>query len=388
MSDTYQFTAKDERAFYALARYAFHKPQSPTRDATFASLFAHSLGWGSGEPLSSGFLGTNFTVDLSGTAYKMSGVGYVASYPEATGKGGITALMHHAFTDMRAQGITLSYLAPFSTTFYRRFGYENAFVQATHTLAASDLPKFPLPADVTVTRATLNEVIDAISPVYLRNAAITHGGVRRERWWWENMATHYPEREVAVAWLGDHATGYVIYQREDREFIVHEWFFDDLPAMQALGHFIVGHKTAFEKFTYLTGDPDLLYDLVPESRHLSTTIAPYMMARIVDVADFLQRYPYQASDLAPVVMQINDDFIPENTGLWQLQIDDGTTQLTKLTQGEPMVTLSEQELVKASFGVRSLRSAYTLGLVDGDPFTVATLSDLFLQKPSQLYDYF
>ncbi|KRM72021.1 GNAT family N-acetyltransferase [Lacticaseibacillus brantae] len=384
----YQFTSKDERPFYDLVQYAFNKPQTPTRDATFASLFAHSLGWGSGQPLHSGFLATKFTVDLAGTAYQMAGVGYVASYPEASGQGEITALMHQAFSDMRMAGMTLAYLAPFSSQFYRRFGFEHAFGQATHTLPAAALPQFDAPHDVLVTREPLLESITAISPVYLRNSAVTHGAVRREQWWWENLVTHYPSRELAVARMGDHVTGYMIYERLESHFVIHELFFDDLPSLQALGHFVDGHQNMFADVTYVTGNVRPLYDLVPESTALTTTVKPYMMARIVDVADFLARYPYQVSDLAPVLLQINDDFISENDGLWQLQIDDGQVTFQKVVSGEPSVTLDIRELVKAAFGVRSLRSAYALGQIDGDPFTVATVSELFTQKPSQLYDYF
>jgi len=388
MTTPYQLTGKDERAFYDLVQYAFNKPQSPTRDATFASLFAHSLGWGSGQPLHSGFLATQFTVDFAGTAYQMGGVGYVASYPEASGKGEITALMHQAFNDMRAAGITLAYLAPFSSRFYRQFGFENAFGQATHTLPAQALPHFDAPQDVVVTREPLLESITAISPVYLRNSAVTHGAIRREQWWWENLVTHYPSRELAVARMGDHVTGYLIYERLAHEFVVHELFFDDLPTLQALGHFIAGHQNRFANFTYISGNVQPLYDIVPESTALTTTVKPYMMARIVDVADFLSRYPYQESDMAPVVLQINDDFISENAGLWQLQIDDGQVTLQQLTTGNPSVTMDIRALVKAAFGVRSLRNAYSLSQIDGDPFTVATVSELFTQKPSQLYDYF
>ncbi|WP_279384862.1 sterol carrier protein domain-containing protein [Lacticaseibacillus manihotivorans] len=50
--------------------------------------------------------------------------------------------------------------------------------------------------------------------------------------------------------------------------------------------------------------------------------------------------------------------------------------------------LSEQQLVKATFGVRRLRELYNLGLVDGDAYTIGVLSDIFIPHQTQLYDYF
>ncbi|WP_225049072.1 GNAT family N-acetyltransferase [Lacticaseibacillus kribbianus] len=389
VTDVRRLTEEDESSFYALARYAFHKPQSETRDRAFASLYAHSDAWGTGNPLSSGLLGTHFVVDLAGVTYKMSGVGYVASYPEASGQGGIRTIMAQAFADMRANGETLSYLAPFSATFYRRFGYEGAFDQVTHEMAAADLPKVPRHSGaVTVVRVPFRAAIDAMAAVYGRSKETTRGGLRRADWWWLNMADHYPNREAAVAMLGDHPTGYVIYERVGDLFWVHELFYDDLESLLALTQFCAAHRTAFARFRYTTGDPESLHDLLPDPSVLTSQVRPYMMARIVDVEDFMTRYPYQVSDLAPVVFGIKDDNIPENDGRWRLAINDGQASFTRDTSGVPAITLTIQELVKVCFGVRSLRDAYNFGLIDGDPFTVASLDDAFLQRQTQLFDYF
>lgn len=388
MTSVNRLTAADETAYYALARYAFNKPQSETRDRAFASLYEHSAAWGLGSPLESGVLGTHFEVDLAGITYQMSGVGYVASYPESAGHGGIGAIMKEAFKDMRAAGETLSYLAPFSSTFYRRFGYEGAFDQVEHRLAASAFPKVPQRnTGVTVHRVPFRAAIPAMQEVYERSSDATRGGLRRADWWWLNLADHYPDREVAVAMLGERPTGYVIYQREATTFRIFEQFHDDLDALLALARFIGGHRTAYQEFVYTTGNPESLHDLLPDPSVLHTTVRPYMMARIVDVADFMQRYPYQTSDLAPVLIAIQDDYIPENAGVWQLALDDGQASFTR-AKGTPQITLSIQQLVKATFGVRSLQDAYSLGLIDGDPFTITSVGAALLNRQAQLYDYF
>lgn len=384
-----QLTPANEAQFYALARYAFNKPQTPNRDAAFASLYAHSTAWGSGEPLASGLLGTHFAVDFAGVSYKMSGIGYVASYPEAGGNGQITAIMQAAFAQMRAQHETLSYLAPFSAPFYRRFGYEGAFDQVTHEIQAADFPRVPKPDPaMSVQRRTFTAAIPAMQAIYGRNKAATRGGLIRAKWWWQNLAAHYPQREVALALLGDHPSGYAVYERAGDTFILHELFYDDLAALIALGHFIGAHRSAFARFVYTTGNPESLHDLLPEPGRLKTSVSAFMMARIVDVEDFLQRYPYQVSDLAPVIFAIEDDFIPDNAGLWQLAIDDGRVTCQRVKKGQPAVQLSEQQLVKAAFGVRSLRDSYSLGLIDGDAYTIAAISDIFFSQQTQLYDYF
>lgn len=388
MTTVKQLTPQDEASYYALARYAFNKPTSETRDRAFASLYAHSAAWGVGEPLASGVLGTHFEVDFAGVGYGMSGIGYVASYPEAAGQGGIGDIMRTAFQAMRANGETLSYLAPFSSTFYRRFGYEGAFDQVTHVLPTHAFPKVPKrESGVTVVRVPFRAAISAMAAVYGRSKDATRGGLRRADWWWLNLADHYPDREVAVAMMGERPTGYMVYQRDGDTFRIFELFHDDLDALLALARFTGGHRSAYQQYVFTTGNPESIHDLLPDPSELQTSVRAYMMARIVDVADFMQRYPYQVSDLAPTLIAIQDDHIPENAGLWQLAISDGQVSFTRAT-GEPQITLSIQQLVKATFGVRSLRAAYTLGLVDGDPFTIASVGEAFLQRQTQLYDYF
>jgi predicted acetyltransferase len=58
---------------------------------------------------------------------KMSGIGDVASYPETRGSGGIRNIFSAIFNDLHENGTELSYLAPFSQPFYRKFGYETVF---------------------------------------------------------------------------------------------------------------------------------------------------------------------------------------------------------------------------------------------------------------------
>ena len=70
----------------------------------------------------------------------MVGIGYVASYPEARGQGGINQIMEKILEDCRYRKVSLSYLAPFSYPFYRRYGYEQSFDKISYQLNSRDVP--------------------------------------------------------------------------------------------------------------------------------------------------------------------------------------------------------------------------------------------------------
>ena len=80
-------------------------------------------------------------MNFHGVRYPMAGIGYVASYPEYRGEGGISAIMKEMLADLAKQKVALSYLAPFSYPFYRQYGYEQTFEQAEYTIKTEDWPR-------------------------------------------------------------------------------------------------------------------------------------------------------------------------------------------------------------------------------------------------------
>lgn len=65
-----------------------------------------------------------WTANFDGHPVPMGGIGGVASLPQHRRGGAIRACFAAALPDMFAGGTLLSYLYPFSTAFYRKFGYE------------------------------------------------------------------------------------------------------------------------------------------------------------------------------------------------------------------------------------------------------------------------
>lgn len=65
-----------------------------------------------------------WTANFDGHAVTMGGIGGVASLPQHRRGGAIRACFQSALRDMYDGGTLLSYLYPFSTAFYRKFGYE------------------------------------------------------------------------------------------------------------------------------------------------------------------------------------------------------------------------------------------------------------------------
>ena len=81
-----------------------------------------------------------WSVNLDGHCVPMGGIGGVASLPQYRRSGAIRGCFEKALPDMYRSGMLLSYLYPFSTEFYRKFGYELGCDRVKCRLKLSGMP--------------------------------------------------------------------------------------------------------------------------------------------------------------------------------------------------------------------------------------------------------
>lgn len=118
---------KEERLQSAqLFAIAFESPFDPNDLTPFAE---NPCIWAafdeeSGEMMSTVYV-TDYRVQFDGDRYKMGGIGGVASLPQYRRAGGIRACFQKALPILYREGYVFSYLYPFSTAYYRKFGYES-----------------------------------------------------------------------------------------------------------------------------------------------------------------------------------------------------------------------------------------------------------------------
>lgn len=386
-------TPADREAFYQLYQYAFNNHDSPTRRTFFMDRYDH--GWIYGlhdhEQLVSGLYSLPMQVNFHGVTYPMHGIGNVMSAPEYAGQGGAGKLINAALNDMVAQHVPLSYLAPFSYPYYRRFGYEHVFDHTHQVIAAADLPKIkPHDLSGTVTRYG-NEGLALVNGFYAQQPQNQRGGLIRSAWWLHYLTLKHPDWSVAIYRnAAEQIEGYFVYERQATNFAIQEWTTSTPVAFERLANFVTKHGTIFQTFSYegpsATSNLDLLADPYP----LTVTTTPYMMARIVNLAEFIRRYPF-TGDLAPVRLAVTDLVLPANQGIWELQRQNGRVTLNRVSpevSGNAELQLSIQQLTKAFFGTRPLTSAWQHGQITGDLAAAKRLDASLVHQRPALIDYF
>src|SRR5699024_8447439 len=90
--------------------------------------------------------------------------------------------------------------------------------------------------------------------------------------------------------------------------------------------FIANHDSMAETVEMTVPENDNLPILLDNPR-FEQKINPYFMARIVDVRRFFQQYPFQ-NIAKPIQLHIEDSFLPENSGTYQLHPSPEGVQVT------------------------------------------------------------
>ena len=146
---------------------------------------------------------------------------------------------------------------------------------------------------------------------------------------------------------------------------------------------MIKHQSAYEWFSYESPIGQPLPDLLANPQ-VDVKIKPYMMARIVNVADFLTRYPYQ-HDFDAIVIQVKDTNIADNEGQWQVNHINGQTTVEKITDKEPTLVTDIQNLTRSMMGYRTMKQLKQYGFLSGD---VTAFDRALIKDQPILSDYF
>lgn len=384
----YLLTEDKFEKFYDLYLYSFNRQDSEHRKDVFKERYDHSLSYGimNGSKLGSGLFSIPFDVEFHGVNFKMNGIGDVMSAPEFGGQGGASTLMNNALEDMYQNQVTLSYLAPFSFGYYRQFGYEQVFDHTQITINNDNLPKVKSSSHGYVERLNIRDTPDSVKVLYSKQPHM--GGLNRAQWWWDHMLDKHQDYKIALAYDdGNELIGYLIYYHQGETFFIQEWVNTNILSRQILSKFITKHQSIFQKFVYESPDPDFKADLFENPRIASLKVVPYMMARIVNLKDFIERYPIQKDNMERICFKV-EDTLEYNDHIWSLRINNGVVDLQITDDFKADFTLTIQTLTKAMFGYRNLNSLFESGYIEGDFDKVNKLNDIFVYDKPQLIDYF
>lgn len=336
-----------------------------------------------------------YQVTINGQVMGMSGIGDVATYPEARGTGSIRLLFEAIFNDLHEKGTELSYLAPFSQTFYRKFGYENIFDYDEIRIPKETIVQIKPEKTGSIKRVSWEnkEVQETIKELYRKTLGTHNGSLVREDYWWDFVLTFNQGRRLAIAYDDKkQACGYIVYGLIGAsEFMIYEMSYTNLFGLKKLMTFVSSHSGSFDEFVSTNlPDPKIL-ELFTETQNIVRKTHSSMMARIVNFKEFIEKFNFKSSPTKEIVyLEVIDSTCSWNNGIFKLSIVNGKATCEKIdSSNEAMIHYSGsiQRWTQIFMRRVTFEEAQWLNLIDSKNESI-NFSELFSPSTPRLYDYF
>lgn len=385
-----------------LLNYVFQISLSMNKDRHFVNAksrqfdVGHAIGWFDGNQLVSQILNLPFKVNVHGEVYEMGGITAVGTYPEYSGFGLMESLITECLQRMRDEKRYISYLFPYSIPYYRKKGWEIMSDIVEFQVKDSQLPHY----------AGLNGKIRRVDPkhddvvtIYARYAEKTHGVMVRntiawnekfqEDFWEEKFIDSDINLQAAIYYdENDVPQGYLFYRIMEENYYIDEMVYLQEEARKGLWNFVSAHRSMiYNVYGKTTGNEAVAFLL--EDSEIIQKVSPYFMARIVDVKEFLQRYPFARSHFH-IRLAVSDRIVSWNHGTFDISVANGEVLVEKVNDDleENAVQLTVQTLATMLLGYKRPCYLEKIERLQGDLEAINLLESIVPVGIPTFIDYF
>lgn len=254
--------------------------------------------------------------------FAMGGVAGVATWPEYRRQGMVKQLLSHGLKVMKDAGQSVSFLYPFSFSYYRKYGWEHIVDRKKYMIKREQLPRFR--DDSGRVERKQSDALPLLKQIYEEYGPRYNGPLKRsDDWWLHHTALSNKKSTIAVYFdeMG-RPRGYMVYRVMNKEMKIDEIIHLDESTRRGLWQFIANHDSMIDQVTLIAPTDDTLPFLLPDPR-IGQELLPYFMGRIVDAKSFLQQYPFQEGGVKRLVLSLQDPVAPWNQGRFELRFERG-----------------------------------------------------------------
>lgn len=339
-----------------------------------------------------------YTVRFDGHECDMSGVGSVVTEPEARRSGAIRAILTHQFERMRAQGQVFSMLQPFSTAFYRKFGYEASVRKVRWEIPIEFMPPASNAGFVRYEGTDeQKEAIKAVYDAYTKELGLAL--VRDDELHWKKHFDHWqPYKSDTFAYLHYGASGrpdtffaYNFKYNQPSDISLEAYnslFYANTDALLSVLSFVGTYHSYATHVKFLLPECVDFSFLLPQlnraTSEIKRSVCEGWMTRVIDAEAALRLARYRGE--GSFTVRITDEQCPWNCDTFAVRFGSGETHVTRSAAAADLECSIRAftTLVTGKLGfddIGSLPEAAVHG--NGD-----TLARAFYRKPLWIGNYF
>lgn len=334
---------------------------------------------------------------FDGKVFSGNGIGNVCTYPHHRKKGAIKAMFQKMLTDSYQSGQAFSYLYPFSEGFYGKFGYHRLSNSTEYDLRLVGFPNDSYPGSFHLLTEENTSLLAEFKTAYTIFAKKFNMMVQRDDFDWTIVtdAKAYVNNNYAYLYKDENGTpcGYVVFKKSGRTLKCRELVFDSLETLKAIFSFIKTYATDYDIFHFYA--PSTIH-----MEHFCTDFSIYPatckvamngMARVVNVETVLKNAKYIGSGSLPII--IEDKWIPENNGLFEVTFENGVAKEVTFTPLEKVESADAYTRMNISLFSAAIVGNYSVedfAYIDGIELKAeqSVLAQVFYKKNCFINNYF
>lgn len=310
----------------------------------------------------------------------MTGVAGVSVAPHYQRQGCATTLMRSVVEELHRQGVALSTLYGSTLPLYRKAGYECAGGRSIaridpKRLGVHERDGVLLPMDAAgETR---------VRALYGAHAPAFPGFLDRSEYIWTRLFHPWGDRTpncVLVSRDDGQVEGYVSYSKERGAGIQHRIVVQDMFASSAWGYrrlwsFLTDLCTHVVSGVELHTAPHDPARLVLPDAHFEVTLTDAWMLRLINVESALTQRGYPPKVDATLDLDVYDDIVDSNNGMWRLAVRGGRGGVRRGGAGDLRTDVRGLAALYSGFANPSALAA--AGLIEGTPAALAIAGTVF-----------
>lgn len=348
-----------------------------------------------GGPMVGSIVINNKVSRFDGHTVKMGGVGGVATLPANRRGGAIRACMELALREMYDNGYALSHLYPFSTSYYRQFGFAPAGQSLRWKIKLADLKRLPN-AGGSVRQLFPGDDLSPLLDLYNKMYGNINFSCLRETFD-KDLDGDKPlsSKRWIYLWSDDRGTpgGFMVCSRVGSSLICYPNFglpnafiFTGMTALIGLLNFVHTSFIAnFEDVQFSVPAHMDLTALLPELSSMEYIPVLNGMARAVNAEMLLKLC--RCKDEGSLVIKVTDDILPENNDTFELTFGYDFDNRVERTSKSPDITLDAGNLAVLLGGARDVTSLeLSPDILRENPW--AFYERVFYRKPCHVLDLF
>lgn len=337
-----------------------------------------------------------FEIRFDGHNESMYGVGGVATLPQYRRKGGIRACFQKALPYLYEKGAVFSYLYPFSTSYYRKFGYELCSKRLFYTVALEYIPSFEAGGSCyMLEKSTETLAMEDIPYIYRAWQEKYNTMVLDTPYDFNFIKNANPFKDQVFTYVYRSAKGeplgYMTFQNkrmdEPRKIECSRFFYVNEEGLKGLLSLAKSFASDYRQICFNLPADSCLEHLLPEWAlgAVSCQLCQEGIIRIINAQKVLQDAAYKGS--GSCILKIEDAFIEENSRTFQIVFEDGRCKKAALTDRVPDAVLSI-----SAFSALLMGGYYPDDIVQFPGVQIngnmESLKKVFYKKPVYITSYF